>query len=57
LARLRSQAFNIARANGVVNIARGALDPAVTLLYLSIASRREAGEVKDASQPGPPLGH
>jgi hypothetical protein len=28
-----------------------------TPLYLSIASRREAGEVKDASQPGPPLGH
>jgi len=35
--RLRSQALNIARANGVANIAQalwsGALDPAVTLSY------------------------
>jgi predicted transposase YbfD/YdcC len=37
MARLRSQALNIARANGVENIAQafwsGALDPAVTLSY------------------------
>lgn len=37
MARLRSQALNIARANGVANIAQalwsGALDPAVTLSY------------------------
>lgn len=37
MARLRSQALNIARANGVKNIAQafwhGALDPAVTLSY------------------------
>ena len=37
MARLRSQALNIARANGVQNIAQalwsGALDPAVTLSY------------------------
>jgi predicted transposase YbfD/YdcC len=37
MARLRSQALNIARANGVANIARalwsGAIDPAVTLSY------------------------
>lgn len=37
MARLRSQALNIARANGVENIARalwsGAVDPAVTLSY------------------------
>ena len=37
MARLRSQALNIARANGVKNIAKalwsGALDPAVTLSY------------------------
>jgi hypothetical protein len=33
------------------------LSPTAQPLYLSIASRREAGEVKDASQPGPPLGH
>lgn len=37
MARLRSQALNIARANGVANIAQalwsGALDPAVTLAY------------------------
>lgn len=37
MARLRSQALNIARANGAANIAqalwRGALDPAVTLSY------------------------
>ncbi len=38
MARLRSQALNIARANGVANVAqalwsRRALDPAVTLSY------------------------
>ncbi len=37
MARLRSQALNIDRANGVENIAQafwsGALDPAVTLSY------------------------
>jgi hypothetical protein len=37
MARLRSQALNIARANGVANIAQalwsGAIDPAVTLSY------------------------
>ena len=37
MARLRSQALNIARANGVANIAQAlwndALDPAVTLSY------------------------
>ncbi|KAF0206717.1 MAG: hypothetical protein FD139_3720 [Methylocystaceae bacterium] len=37
MARLRSQALNIARANGVDNIAQalwnGALDPVVTLSY------------------------
>lgn len=37
MARLRSQALNIARANGVENIAQalwsGAIDPAVTLSY------------------------
>ncbi len=31
-------------------------DEAPLPLYLSIASRREAGEVEDASQPEPPQG-
>ena len=31
------------------------IQPQICLLYLSFANRREAGEVRDASQPVPPL--
>lgn len=44
--------------NTVVGTITAGVGPSgVAPLYLSIASWREACEVKDASQPGPPQGH